>query len=393
MSNKLVASKDNILNAVVGYREAVAKKAQLEANGDDFRDQRGVVRRTVDRLHPKRLSLRVARIIVETKSTKTLRMVSADGKRLPPFQAGQYINLFTNIRGVATARPYAISSAPDILEYYDLTVKRVEGGFVSHYLIDEVSVDQLFQSSGPMGTFHYNPLCHGADLVFLAGGSGSAPARSMIRSVLASPIPLRLHMIYSNSYADDVIFADELREISGQHANITLTEVISRPTPEYSGRRGRLSLELLRSLAPDPKTCMYYICGPTPFNDHCLQLLNELNVKSRSILVEGNGPPRHPDQLRDWPSNVSAQTEVRVSVRGGGEFKTRAGEPLLNSLERNGYATENACRSGECSLCRVKLRSGQVYSPPEARIRKSDRKFGWIHCCVAFPLTDVEIQL
>jgi len=85
--------------------------------------------------------------------------------------------------------------------------------------------------------------------------------------------------------------------------------------------------------------------------------------------------------------------EVTVTVKGKGSFKAKVGEPLLNSLERNGYSAENACRSGECSLCRVKLLSGEVFNPPEAHLRTSDRQFGWIHSCVAFPTEDVEIIL
>ncbi|WP_338682390.1 FAD-binding oxidoreductase [Janthinobacterium sp. TB1-E2] len=87
----------------------------------------------------------------ETPSTKTLRMVAEDGASLPPFQASQYVHLFVEIDGVSTARPYAISSAPSQHQYYDLTVKRAQGGFVSNYLLDHVAAGQHLLSSGPMG--------------------------------------------------------------------------------------------------------------------------------------------------------------------------------------------------------------------------------------------------
>lgn len=78
-------------------------------------------------------------------------MVAEDGATLPPFQAGQYVNLFVEIDGVSTARPYAISSAPSQHQYYNLTVKRAQGGFVSNYLLDHVAAGQHLLSSGPMG--------------------------------------------------------------------------------------------------------------------------------------------------------------------------------------------------------------------------------------------------
>lgn len=113
----------------------------------------------------------------------------------------------------------------------------------------------------------------------------------------------------------------------------------------------------------------------------------------RRIRVEANGAPKNPHCLPHWPAAVNPQHEVTITVQGKGSFRAKAGEPLLNSLERNGYAAENACRSGECSLCRVKLVAGTVFNPPEAKLRQSDRDFGWIHSCVAFPLQDIEILL
>lgn len=386
-------SEQNLLNAIAGFREAWQAKEALEQSGTDFHEVKGEVAGTVVQLHPKRLELEVAQVIDETATTKTLRLVTADRSVLPPFQAGQYINLFVEIDGVATARPYAISSSPSQRVYYDLTVKRAQGGFVSNYLLDRVAVGQRFLSSGPMGSFHHNPLYHGDDLVFLAGGSGGAPARSILLDILDRGLPHRFHLVYVNSYVDDVIFDDELRGLANRHENFTLSEVISRPPTGYWGYTGRLTAELLQQQLGDIGNKMFYVCGPTPFNDSCVELLTALGVKRRRIRVEANGAPKAPNEQAGWPEGVSLDDEVTVTVRGRGSFRSRVGEPLLNALERNGYGTENACRSGECSLCRVKLVSGAVFNPQEAHLRKSDRDFGWIYSCVAFPTGDIEIQL
>ncbi|MCJ8170636.1 FAD-binding oxidoreductase [Atopomonas sediminilitoris] len=383
-----------LLKTIKGYSEALAAKQALERSGSGFQEVKGAVRNAVVQLHPKRLPLVVSAIIDDTPSTKTLRVKAADGHRLPPFQAGQYINVFVDIDGVATARPYAISSSPLERDFYDLTVKRAEGGYVSHYLLDRVAPGERLLSSGPMGSFHYNPIFHGQDLVFIAGGSGSAPARSMLLNILERDQPLHFHMIYANSYSDDVIYAEQLRALAAEHANFTLDELISRPEPGYSGRSGRISSELLQTLlGPNLDGKMFYLCGPTPFNEACLAQLLALGVKRRRIRIEANGAPKAPQLNADWPAGVNVDDEVTIAVKGRGSFKARVGEPLLNSLERNGYSAENACRSGECSLCRIKLLSGAVHNPPEAHLRKSDRDFGWIYACVAFPTEDIEVLL
>ena len=395
LSEKNVA-KENVMNLVVGYQEAVKVKNSLAKTGTDFSDQKWATAKTIKKLHPKRLSLIVSDIIEETESTKTFRLIKNDqseDSKLPPFQAGQYINLFVNIDGVETARPYAVSSSPKTRAYYDLTVKRVEGGFVTNYLLDKVTVGQTFSSTGPMGTFYHNPVFHGKDLVFLAGGSGIAPAMSMIKDVLERDLDYRFHFIYASSYVSDVIFEQELRGLAAKHENFRLTEMISRPPKGFEGLTGHVTKERIIEILASVENKMFYVCGPTPFNVFCQEQLSLLGVPSRFVRIEANGPPKHPEKLAGWPSELSATEEVTITVKGKGSFVARVDEPLLNSLERNGFGAENACRSGECSLCRVKLISGSVFNPAEAHLRKSDYKFAWIHSCVAFPIGDIEILL
>ncbi|GLQ32156.1 FAD-binding oxidoreductase [Litoribrevibacter albus] len=385
----------NVLHAVDGYQKALDHKAELEKNGTDYTEQKGKVENTIAKLHPKRLTLEVAEIIKDTPTTKTFRLVST-GLALPPFQAGQYINLFVNIDGVETARPYAISSAPLSSQkgargHYDLTVKRVEHGYVTHFLLDRVKVGDQFESTGPMGTFYHNPVFHGNDLVFLAGGSGIAPARSMIKDIADRGLTYNFHLIYGSSYVDDVIFDDELKALDEAYEFLTVTKLISRPPEGYQGRTGHLKADVIEDLVGDVQGKMFYVCGPTSFHEFCEAQLEQLNVKARRVRVECNGPPKNPETLAGWPEGLAPEHEVNVTIKGKGTFKARVDEPLLNSMERNGFTTENACRSGECSLCRVKVTKGQVFNPPEAHLRSTDAQYGWCHSCVAFPTEDIEI--
>jgi ferredoxin-NADP reductase len=390
-----MSNSRDLLKNIVGYSEGALRKETREKVGDDFSDQKWKTASDIARLHPKRLNLSVSEIFQDTPSTKTFRLKSND-LILPPFQAGQYINLYTTVDGVETARPYAISSSPTAREYYDLTVKIVEGGFVTHYLLsDQVKVGQTFSATSPMGTFYHNPIFHGDDLVFLAGGSGGAPARSMIESLMYQNanrgLNIKFHLVYGNSYENDVIFQQTFRKLAEKHHNFTLTEIVSRPTESYTGLTGHLNKNRLVELLADVSTKTFYVCGPTPFNDFCEGQLKELGVADKRIRIECNGPPKKPSGLTGWPKVVSEEDEVTVTVKGRGQFIAKTGEPLLNSLERNGYTVENACRSGECSLCRVKVLEGEVFNPPEALLRKSDKDFGWVHSCVAYPTTDIEI--
>jgi ferredoxin-NADP reductase len=162
------------------YDETAEVEAELAARAPDTADHWARTRELIDTYHPKRLRLTVTEVIEETPTATTFRLARKQGGDLPPFLAGQYVNVFVD----GTSRPFAISSTTATRSYYDLTVRRVPAGRVSNLLIDSLTVGQELTTTGPMGTFHHNPLFHGDDVVFLAGGSGVAPAMSMIREIV-----------------------------------------------------------------------------------------------------------------------------------------------------------------------------------------------------------------
>ncbi|MGD0274539.1 MAG: FAD-binding oxidoreductase, partial [Syntrophales bacterium] len=131
-----------------GYREILQEVEALKKYGVDYTAWRGRTAQIVNALHPKRLNLEVSEIRQETDSTKSLRLVSSDGY-LPPFLAGQYINLIVDVAGIRTSRPYSLASSPAQRGYYEIAVRRVHDGFVSDYLLEQVNVGQKFESTSP----------------------------------------------------------------------------------------------------------------------------------------------------------------------------------------------------------------------------------------------------
>jgi len=384
--------KSEISEKIEGYTEIINEIGVLRKYPVDRSAERGQVEEIINRLHPKILNLRLSEIRQETSSTTSLRFVSEDGY-LPPFQAGQYINIFVEIDGIRTSRPYSISSPPNQTGYYDLTVRRVEDGFVSSYLLDEVKVGDLFQSTSPSGQFHYNPLFHGDNLVFLAGGSGITPFMSMIRELTDKDLKRQVHLIYGSRVEDDIVFKKELEERTKGHQNLTVSTVISEPSEGYSGVKGFITADLIKELVKDTSDKMFYVCGPEVMYKFVLAELVKLGIPKRRIRFEVFGPPSDVTRQPAWPVTVKGDTTFQISLKNGLTLEAKAGEPLMNSLERFKITLETSCRSGECSLCRTKLLSGKVFHPTGVKLRKSDRAFGYIHPCMAYPLEDLEILI
>jgi ferredoxin-NADP reductase len=365
--------------------------------GTDYTKDRHSVQRVVSRLHPRRMWLRVTDIIQETPTAKTFRFERIDGP-LPPFRPGQYVNVFVDVDGVLTSRPYSIASPPgsDTLE---LTVRDNPGGFVAPYLLHEVQVGDELQTTGPAGTFYHEPLIDGDELVFLAGGSGITPFMSIIRDAFQRDRRLKIHLLYGSRVPDDVILGDELAALAAAHPDFDYALIVSEPPVGYTGLTGLLDADLIRERVGDVRGKTFYVCGPPVMHDFCLAALAELGVPSHKIRRELYGPPADVTREPGWPEGLSADTIFNVELRslqGAGEGRTiraPAGEPLMNTLERYGIVVPAVCRTGACSACRIRLLSGQVFMPAHTGLRESDREHGYVHACVSYPLDDLQICL
>lgn len=377
---------------IEGYTEIQKEVEVLRKHSRDYSSEVDTVTQIINLLHPKKIELIVSKISNENENAKTIRL-SPTNNYLPPFQAGQYINLFVNTGGILTSRPYSIASPPNQTGYYDITVKRVEDGFVSSFLMDDVKTGDTFESTSPSGNFYYNPLVHGTDLVFLAGGSGITPLMSMIREAVDRRFERSIHLVYGNRIPEDIIFSDELEKIGGQCDNIKISHVISDPPDEYEGLTGFISADLMVNLVDDIQGKTFFICGPEAMYSYCMEELYTLGVKRKKIRKEVYGPPKDATSQPGWPSDISAHDQFTVKVMDGRKISAAAGEPLMNSLERAGIVIPASCRSGECSLCRTKLISGRIFHPQGVSLRKSDRRFGFIHPCMAYPIEDLEILI
>lgn len=379
---------------VARRRNALRRPGQ----GVDYAAAKVTTRQIVERLHPARMKLRVTEIVQETPSTKTLRFERTDGP-LPPFRPGQYVNLFVDVDGVLTSRPYSISSAPGSAETeatLDLTVRDKPGGFVAPFLLNEVEVGDEFETTGPSGSFYHEPLIDGEDLVFLAGGSGITPFMSIIRDAFGSdedPPSLRIHLLYGSRVPDDVIFGAELAALAERHPGLRYSPILSEPPPGYEGLTGFLDAAAIRRQVGDLSGKTVYVCGPNVMYGFCVEALTELGVPPYKIKREIYGPPDDVTREPGWPQGLDAGTLFEIEVEGRETIRAAAGEPLLNSLERYGIVVPAVCRAGACSACRTRLLAGRVFQPAGAGLRESDREHGYIHACVSYPLENLRIRI
>jgi 3-ketosteroid 9alpha-monooxygenase subunit B len=123
--------------------------------------------------------------------------------------------------------------------------------------------------TGYAGGYHLpEDVAHRTDhVVHLCAGSGSVPNVSMIKWGLTHVPTLRQTFIYSNKTWNDIIYRDELtRMVEAHPGRLSVIHALTREPESFpyteTVRRGRVSPDLIRELAGDVATCLFFACGP-----------------------------------------------------------------------------------------------------------------------------------
>ena len=156
---------------------------------------------------------------------------------------------------------------------------------------------------------------------------------------------------------------------------------------------GFLTAELIQKYAPEGDYSVF-MCGPKAMYRFEEGEMKKLGLPKRRYRMEMSGDYLKASDNPDFPAEKKGK-EFILTVDIRGEKQTvpcKAEESLLWAMEKAGIHAPSHCRSGECGWCHSKLVKGSVYVPKDADGRRAaDDKYGWIHPCVSFPLSDVEL--
>ena len=103
----------------------------------------------------------------------------------------------------------------------------------------------------------------GKHLICVAGGSGVTPFRGFVREATARGLDTRITILYTVRTTRDIIFADEFRELESKNPRVKFLVTCTRLAPEdpWTGRRGRITPEWVRSFVDNPADTVFYACG------------------------------------------------------------------------------------------------------------------------------------
>jgi ferredoxin-NADP reductase len=325
------------------------------------------------------------RAVVEEVRTETADAASITlrpARQWQGHQAGQFVQIAVAVNGVRHQRSYSISSAPERADgRISITVKAVDEGRVSNFLVHALRVGSVIEVSEARGDFLW-PNDTEKPLLLIAAGSGITPIISQLRSAAARNAMPKATLLYYSPRPDDSIFRTELLAIAAAHPALSLRFVHTR-AGDQQALSGHFAKTHLDAACPDWLSRHTLACGPAAMLD-AVEALWVQSGKSAQLSTERFAAKLAPLAGCNRGGTLSFLTS-------GGARSSDGKTSILETAEAAGLAPAHGCRMGICHGCTVQLKSGQVRDLRDGRVFGEEDDL--IQICVCAPAGDVAIEL
>jgi NAD(P)H-flavin reductase len=271
------------------YRERTIEHQADEPPAKSLASRRGPSPRsaTVQCHNPKIISRAITLPIRDAvPATPRAHIIRLDLRGEPfSYRAGQAAYL--QPQGAAKRRPYSIASAPEqasttgLLEFLVQTDAKGTSGL----LPSMIEPGRLVTVEGPMGSFQFPEHPPERHFLCIAGGTGIAPLHSMLWHALLAERDGHITLIYSVRSPEELAYLNEFEGLAAAK-KIDFHHTVTRASSEgWTGRQGRIDAAYLKPLvAPGDTLC--FLCGPPALVGEIPELLHDLGVEKRQILME-----------------------------------------------------------------------------------------------------------
>lgn len=235
-----------------------------------------------DKRHQSLLSATLVKSEFLSPETRLLTLQVQGGATLE-FQAGQFIRVELEFHGGTIPLVYSIASPPGSGNDLELCVKLGRKGSPADHLCS-LSVGSQLWITRPQGGFVMRHT--EATTLFLAAGTGIAPIRSMVQSLLRAGHKYPVCLIFGAKDLASLFFHAEFAAFAERHPNFRYVPVLSRPHVGWNGASGYVQHHLDGVSRGTPRA---YLCGPPEMVKSVSRLLSERGWPDNLVHYDRNG--------------------------------------------------------------------------------------------------------
>jgi ferredoxin-NADP reductase len=207
------------------------------------------------------------------------------------FRAGQHVDLVFSQpqQGCENDnfRTFSLASCPQEKKSIMIAMRMRKTIFKN--ALQAAALGTKFVVSRPRGSFTLHKDAS-RPAVFLAGGIGIAPIRSILQHAAQERLEHKLYLFYSNRATDDAAFMKELESLGAQNHNFIFVPTVTGPrTLAWLYEKGHINHEMLKRYLVGLKGPVYYIAGPSGMVTAMTSLLNSSGLSEDDMKTEEFG--------------------------------------------------------------------------------------------------------
>ncbi|CAI7650747.1 unnamed protein product [Penicillium bialowiezense] len=214
------------------------------------------------------VDLKVSNVEVLSANTKRIRFAYEDPEAVSGLPVASA--LLTRFKPTGAEknvlRPYTPTSDEEIPGYLELVVKAYPGGPMSEH-IHSLNVDQRLSFKGPLVKYPWEANKHD-HIALIAGGTGITPMYQLAREIFKNPEDkTKVTLVFGNVTEEDILLKKELQDLENTYPQrFRAFYVLDKPPAEWTGGKGFITKELLKTVLPEPKegNIKLFVCGPPP---------------------------------------------------------------------------------------------------------------------------------
>jgi ferredoxin-NADP reductase len=286
-SGKILIDTDSDLSSNSPISSANAKQENMIATSL-LADDEAVPARPVKM----QLKLR-EKISHEGSDIMSFRFSRSDDQNYLYYEAGQFsvLDLGTKEDPKGPTRSFTIASSPTERDAILITTRIRDTPFKQR--LSKLDEGTAVKITAPAGNFTL-PQDYSKPLVFLSGGIGVTPFRSMIKYATDKQLPVKITMFDSNRNQSNTLFKDEFDSCAKVNKNLRIIYTITEegekiPASDWKGERGYIDKTMLKKYLTKDElvNSIFYICGPPAMLSAMQQLLSkEMEVPQDRIRKE-----------------------------------------------------------------------------------------------------------
>lgn len=207
------------------------------------------------------------------------------------FQAGQYVQLHSKKYGKvkqSVSRAYSIASSPSNDDFIQLIIRKVPDGICTTWVHDWLKEGEEVEFTGPFGDFVIQDTK--ADMLFIAGGSGKAPIKSMVQWLHEHNSDRRMVYFFGARAVKDLYLTEYFEKFEKMLPDFSYVPVLSQPeeNDKWEGRTGYIT-KYLHEFVKDCENSEAYLCGSPAMLNAMVKGLVKCGVKEENIFYDSFG--------------------------------------------------------------------------------------------------------